>query len=201
MTDIYDIEIQKQDGSLQKMSDYKGKILLIVNTATGCGFTPQYKGLEEMYEEMKDQMVVLGFPCNQFGAQEPGDARAIGAFCALTYDVTFPVLAKVAVNGADAEKAYKGFLEFKDVVEKKLLIVSGVVLISPKCGCVVVLPTGDGFFHCHSFSQSPLSLKQVRNQVAAAGAPATVPTGDKIGVAAKALSDASYPFLKEVQGY
>ena len=116
-------------------------------------------------------------------------------------DPGVPAYMKSLVNGADAEKAYKGFLEFKDVVEKKLLIVSGCSFDFSKCGCVVVLPAGDDFFHCHSFSQSPLSLKQVRNQVAAAGAPATVPTGDKIGVAAKALSDASYPFLKEVQGY
>ena len=119
-------------------------------------------------------------------------------------DPGVPAYMKSLVNGADAEKAYKGFLEFKDVVEKKLLIASGVVLISPKCGCVVVLPTGDDtlqYIAILSLKVPYISLKQVRNQVAAAGAPATVPTGDKIGVAAKALSDASYPFLKEVQGY
>lgn len=85
MTDIYDIEIQKQDGSLQKMSDYKGKILLIVNTATGCGFTPQYQELQELYERyQKDGFEILDFPCNQFGQQAPGDAAEINSFSALT---------------------------------------------------------------------------------------------------------------------
>ena len=102
MTDIYDIEIQKQDGSLQKMSDYKGKILLIVNTATGCGFTPQYQELQELYERyQKDGFEILDFPCNQFGQQAPGDAAEINSFCNLNYGTTFPRFAKIDVNGPD----------------------------------------------------------------------------------------------------
>jgi glutathione peroxidase len=82
------------------MKDYKGKVVLIVNTASGCGFTPQYAGLEALWQKFgKRGLVVLGFPCNQFGAQEPGDEAAIGEFCSLTYDVTFPMFAKVDVNG------------------------------------------------------------------------------------------------------
>ena len=100
MTDIYDIEIQKQDGSPQKMSDYKGKILLIVNTATGCGFTPQYQELQELYERyQKDGFEILDFPCNQFGQQAPGDAAEINSFCILNYGTTFPRFAKIDVNG------------------------------------------------------------------------------------------------------
>ncbi len=82
------------------MADYKGKVLLIVNVASACGFTPQYAGLEALWRKYQDRgLVVLGFPCNQFGAQEPGDEAAIGEFCSLTYDVTFPMFAKVKVNG------------------------------------------------------------------------------------------------------
>ena len=100
MTDIYDIEIQKQDGSLQKMSDYKEKILLIVNTATGCGFTPQYQELQELYERyQKDGFEILDFPCNQFGQQAPGDAAEINSFCNLNYGTSFPRFAKIDVNG------------------------------------------------------------------------------------------------------
>ena len=100
MTNIYDIEIQKQDGSLQKMSNYKGKILLIVNTATGCGFTPQYQELQELYERyQKDGFEILDFPCNQFGQQAPGDAAEINSFCSLNYGTTFPRFAKIDVNG------------------------------------------------------------------------------------------------------
>ena len=99
MTDIYDIEIKKQDGSLQKMSDYKGKILLIVNTATGCGFTPQYQELQELYERyQKDGFEILDFPCNQFGQQAPGDAAEINSFCSLNYGTTFPRFAKIEVK-------------------------------------------------------------------------------------------------------
>lgn len=100
MTNIYDIEIQKQDGSLQKMSDYKEKILLIVNTATGCGFTPQYQELQELYERyQKDGFEILDFPCNQFGQQAPGDAAEINNFCNLNYGTSFPRFAKIDVNG------------------------------------------------------------------------------------------------------
>ena len=101
MTEIYDIEIKKQDGSLQKMSDYKGKILLIVNTATGCGLTPQYQELQELYERyQKDGFEILDFPCNQFGQQAPRDAAEINSFCSLNYGTSFPRFAKIDVNGS-----------------------------------------------------------------------------------------------------
>jgi glutathione peroxidase len=90
------------------MAQYRGKVLLIVNTASACGFTPQYKGLEKVYEQFKDKGVeVLGFPCNQFGGQEPGEAPEIGAFCEKNYGVTFPLFAKVDVNGDDAHPLFK----------------------------------------------------------------------------------------------
>lgn len=97
---IYDISVNAPDGSVQTLAPYRGKVLLIVNTASACGFTPQYKGLEAMHRELGDKgFAVLGFPCNQFGAQEPGDADEIQRFCSLTYDVTFPLFAKIEVNG------------------------------------------------------------------------------------------------------
>ena len=89
------------------LSDYRGKPMLIVNTASKCGFTPQYEGLEKLYEQHKDKgLVVLGFPCNQFGAQEPGSEEEIGAFCEANYGVTFPMFAKINVNGSDAHPLY-----------------------------------------------------------------------------------------------
>ncbi|MGE4130392.1 MAG: glutathione peroxidase [Bdellovibrionales bacterium] len=86
---------------------YKGKYMLIVNVASKCGFTPQYKGLETMFRELKNDLVVLGFPCNQFGAQEPGDENEIKDFCSLSYDITFPMFAKVDVNGQNTHPIYK----------------------------------------------------------------------------------------------
>jgi glutathione peroxidase len=97
-------DINNQDVSL---SQYKGKVLLIVNVASQCGFTPQYKGLEELYKKFKGEVVVLGFPCNQFGKQEPGDAEEIKKFCSLKYDVTFPLFSKINVNGEDASPLFK----------------------------------------------------------------------------------------------
>lgn len=97
-------DIAGQDVSLEK---YKGKLLLIVNVASKCGFTPQYEGLEAMYKEFKNDLVVLGFPCNQFGAQEPGNEEEIKNFCSLTYNVSFPMFAKVDVNGENAAPLYK----------------------------------------------------------------------------------------------
>jgi glutathione peroxidase len=96
--------IQGQDVSL---SQYKGKYLLVVNVASKCGFTPQYAGLEVLAKELGDKVAVLGFPCNQFGAQEPGDENEIKNFCSLTYNVTFPMFAKVDVNGENAHPLYK----------------------------------------------------------------------------------------------
>ena len=107
MSSIYDFTVTAADGSPAPLSAYRGKVLLIVNTASKCGFTPQYEGLEALWRKHRDQgLVVLGFPCNQFGAQEPGDAEQIASFCSLTYGVTFPVLAKIDVNGPKADPLY-----------------------------------------------------------------------------------------------
>ena len=100
---ITDFTVKAADGSEASLDAYRGKVLLIVNTASKCGFTPQYAGLEALHRDYGDRgFEVLGFPCNQFGAQEPGDAAEIANFCSTTYDVTFPVFAKVDVNGPDA---------------------------------------------------------------------------------------------------
>ena len=107
MTAITDFTVSDADGSLAALSDYRGKVLLIVNTASKCGFTPQYAGLEQLHRDYGQRgFEVLGFPCNQFGSQEPGDAAEIANFCSLTYDVTFPVFAKVDVNGAKADPLF-----------------------------------------------------------------------------------------------
>ena len=112
MTSLYDFEAARPDGSAAALSDYRGKVLLIVNTASKCGFTPQYEGLEALYRDLQDRgLVVLGFPCNQFGKQEPGSAEEIASFCRLTYDVTFPVFAKVDVNGSDAAPLFQWLKE------------------------------------------------------------------------------------------
>ncbi len=110
---VFDHTVKDINGQDVTLSQYKGKFLLIVNVASKCGFTPQYKGLEELFEELKDNVVVLGFPCNQFGAQEPGDAEEIKTFCSLTYDVKFPLFAKVDVNGDNASPLYKFLKEEK----------------------------------------------------------------------------------------
>lgn len=99
-TSVFEFQANSLQGKPVDLAQYKGKVLLIVNTASNCGFTPQYKGLEAVYEQFKDKGVeVLGFPCNQFGAQEPGNADEIGAFCEKNYGVTFPLFEKVDVNG------------------------------------------------------------------------------------------------------
>ena len=104
---IYDIEIKTIDGPPQTLDTYRGKLLLIVNVASQCGFTPQYRGLEALYRKYKDQgLVVLGFPCDQFGHQEPGDEAQIKRFCSLNYDVTFPLFAKIEVNGPGTHPLY-----------------------------------------------------------------------------------------------
>ncbi|MFA6122699.1 glutathione peroxidase [Sphingomonas sp.] len=107
MPAITDLTVKAADGTSVDLSAYAGKVLLIVNTASKCGFTPQYEGLEALHREFGDRgFEVLGFPCNQFGAQEPGDAAEIANFCSLTYDVTFPVFAKIDVNGANADPLF-----------------------------------------------------------------------------------------------
>ena len=108
MTTAYDFSATTIDGSVQKLSEYKGKPLLVVNVASKCGFTPQYTGLEALYRKFKDRgLVVLGFPCDQIGHQEPGDEAEIKNFCSLNYDVSFPLFAKVDVNGRDAHPLYQ----------------------------------------------------------------------------------------------
>jgi glutathione peroxidase len=108
MASLYDIEVRTIDGETQRLAAFRGKTLLVVNVASRCGFTPQYTGLEALYRKYKDQgLVVLGFPCNQFGRQEPGTEAEIQQFCATTYDVTFPMFAKIDVNGPDTHPLYQ----------------------------------------------------------------------------------------------
>jgi len=104
---LYDIKVTTIDGAEKTMSAWKGRVLLIVNVASKCGYTPQYAGLEALYRKYKKQgLTVLGFPCDQFGHQEPDDEAAIKAFCSLTYDVTFPMFAKIEVNGPGTHPLY-----------------------------------------------------------------------------------------------
>ena len=108
MTSVYDFTATGIDGDPVELSQFQGSPLLIVNTASQCGFTPQYRGLEALHRDYADKgLRVLGFPCDQFGHQEPGDEEEIKNFCSLTYDVTFPVMSKIDVNGADAHPLYK----------------------------------------------------------------------------------------------
>ncbi|HMK89501.1 MAG TPA: glutathione peroxidase [Methylocystis sp.] len=107
MAGLYDIEAKTIDGRTLKLGDYAGKALLVVNVASKCGFTPQYKGLEALYRKYAPKgLVVLGFPCDQFGHQEPGAEAEIASFCSVTYDVTFPMFSKIEVNGAGAHPLY-----------------------------------------------------------------------------------------------
>ncbi len=107
MTTVHDFTVTAADGTPYPLSQHRGQALVIVNTASRCGFTPQYAGLETLWRRYRDAgLTVLGFPCNQFAAQEPGDAAEIERFCSLTYDVSFPVLAKVAVKGPGIEPLF-----------------------------------------------------------------------------------------------
>ena len=108
MPSVTEMSVKAANGATTDLSAYAGKVLLIVNTASKCGFTPQYEGLEALHRELGPRgFEVLGFPCNQFGAQEPGDAAEIANFCSLTYDVTFPLFAKIDVNGSDADPLFE----------------------------------------------------------------------------------------------
>jgi glutathione peroxidase len=108
MTDLTAIPVKAADGSTTDLSSHQGEVMLIVNVASKCGFTPQYEGLEALQRKYGDKgFSVLGFPCNQFGAQEPGDAAEIANFCKLTYDVDFPIFAKIDVNGDQAAPIYQ----------------------------------------------------------------------------------------------
>jgi glutathione peroxidase len=108
VTDLYEIPVKTIDGATVTLAPYRGTLLLVVNVASRCGYTPQYKGLEALYRKFKDQgLVVLGFPCNQFGHQEPEGELAIREFCTRAYAVTFPLFAKVDVNGRNAHPLYR----------------------------------------------------------------------------------------------
>jgi glutathione peroxidase len=108
MTTVYEFSAKTIDGKSRKLGDYKGKVLLVVNTASQCGFTPQYKGLEAIYQKYKGQgFAVLGFPSNQFGQQEPGNDTEIAEFCELNYGVSFPLFSKIDVNGDQAHPIFK----------------------------------------------------------------------------------------------
>lgn len=109
---VYDFTVKAQDGSEVSLEDYRGKVLLIVNTATGCGFTPQYDELQDLYDEhQKDGLEILDFPCNQFGEQAPGDDEEIHSFCTGRYGITFPQFSKIDVNGENAIPLYKWLTE------------------------------------------------------------------------------------------
>ena len=123
MESLYEFEVATIDGHKQRLDVYRGRVLLVVNVASRCGFTPQYAGLEDLYRRRRDRgFTVLGFPCDQFGQQEPGNEAEIKEFCRLTYDVTFPLFAKIEVNGATAHPLYeflqsarRGFLGTKGI--------------------------------------------------------------------------------------
>ena len=108
MTSVYDFSANSLAGQPVALRDFAGKVLLVVNTASKCGFTPQYEGLEALYKQYRDRgLTVLGFPCNQFGEQEPGTAEEIGSFCQKNYGVSFPMFEKIDVNGAAAHPLYR----------------------------------------------------------------------------------------------
>ena len=108
MSALYDISAKTIDGGETSLADFRGRVLLVVNVASKCGFTPQYAGLEDLHKQYESRgLSIIGFPCNQFGAQEPGDENEIQAFCSLTYGVSFPMFAKIDVNGANTHPLYK----------------------------------------------------------------------------------------------
>ncbi|MBS0002353.1 MAG: glutathione peroxidase [Thioalkalivibrio sp.] len=108
MTTLYEFQAERLDGRQQDLADYRGKVLLVVNVASECGFTPQYQGLQALQDDYAEQgFRVLGFPCNQFGGQEPGGPEAIAEFCSSRFGVNFPMFAKIEVNGGDAHPVYR----------------------------------------------------------------------------------------------
>ena len=152
MSTLYDINVHSIDDKEISLRSYEGSVLLVVNTASRCGFTPQYKALEELHKEYAPRgFAVLGFPCNQFAAQEPGDAEEIKKFCELTYNVSFPLFAKVAVNGDDAAPLFK-FLktQAKGVLNTEAIKWNFTKFLIDKKGNVIAR---------YAPSTSPLSLK------------------------------------------
>jgi glutathione peroxidase len=123
---IYAFSAELLDGGTACLGEFRGKVLLIVNTASKCGFTPQYAGLESLYRSYKDRgLMVLGFPCNQFGRQEPGTAAEIGAYCARNFEVSFPMFAKIDVNGGNAHPLYR-FLNRERPASMRWLLGDGI---------------------------------------------------------------------------
>jgi glutathione peroxidase len=117
MTALYDFTAKTLDGKEKTLADYAGRVVLVVNTASKCGFTPQYKGLQELHEAYADKgLAIIGFPCNQFGGQEPGGSGEIEEFCQVNYGVTFQMMEKINVNGDDAHPLYKWLREQKSGV-------------------------------------------------------------------------------------
>ncbi|EMD33993.1 hypothetical protein CERSUDRAFT_86762 [Gelatoporia subvermispora B] len=111
---FHELKAEQPGGKVFEFDQLKGKVVLVVNVASKCGFTPQYKGLQALYDKYKDRdFVILGFPCNQFGGQEPGDDAAVGEFCQLNYGVSFPIMKKSDVNGDNANEVYKYLKEQK----------------------------------------------------------------------------------------
>ena len=151
MTTAYDFSPRGLDGQDRPLDAFRGQVLLVVNTASRCGFTPQYAGLEALHRRFSGRgFVVLGFPCNQFGHQEPGDEAAIGAFCSSRYDVTFPMFAKVDVNGPRTEPLFAFLKE-----EKPGLFGTGTV----KWNFTKFLVGPDGHVHSrHAPSAKPEAL-------------------------------------------
>ena len=115
MSDVYSYSAESMDGKTVALDKFRGKVMLIVNTASACGFTPQFAGLEQLHERFaKDGLVVLGFPCNQFGGQDAGSNEEIASFCQLNYGVSFPMMRKVDVNGAQAHPLYQWLVQVVD---------------------------------------------------------------------------------------
>ncbi len=157
MKTVYDFTVKDRQGGDVSLSDYRGKVLLIVNTATGCGFTPHYEPLEAMYKDMKDQgLEILDFPCNQFGNQAPGSNEEITQFCTLHYNTTFPQLAKIEVNGSNADPLYKYLKEQK----------KGVIGSSIKWNFTKFLVDREG--RVVARFEPTVDMKDVRSAVAAA---------------------------------
>lgn len=120
MSNVYEVPIQTIDGSPAALRDFAGQVLLVVNVASKCGLTPQYTGLQSLYESQRERgLVLLGFPANDFGAQEPGDNAEIAAFCSTTYDVRFPLFAKISVKGPDQHPLYRELVAAQPVAIEK----------------------------------------------------------------------------------